>query len=674
MTALKVKDRTKLRKDPQDNALPKKQLEGEEILKPTGKTSGEWTEVIFSTGVVDIRGWVLTADCETVTDIARELAETDGFIHQCIFLERVANSLNGIAPWFVTADFVIARAILETKITNLGPNIAGSDGVGPLQVTTAEWDDFLSHAPSELTTIANNKLTADHRDDWMKQIRSAIYRMRRDAKAISEAQRRAGVGSEADPFLPSLLDVFHAYLFDSAEAAVAVHNAEKSAADKDRKIDTVLRGPLDDKQLESLFKARPQNVGTSDQPKTVATCVAATETALNDALKMAFDLIAQFSPDDVPVASKGEAPWFDVALEEEEKNIDEHDPNDKDTILDYFKATSLGRPSAILPWCGAFAAHCMKASGNDDVAASVPSGAAAAVSWRNWGDTALAVQSDIPQGAVVVLSPSEGTGTTGHVGFFVRFLDDGKRIELLGGNQSDKLTRTAFKTSKVAAIRWMDLGPAAASEQFAGTASTSKISPEAIKLIEEFEVSGKERYESKLRHPIWPEGSSGVTIGIGYDVGHTSTAQLNADWKNVIPDAMLARLEACVGVKGAAAKALADGLRSQVDVPYDAAIKVYRECMLPRWVGIVEKVLPNTSMLKPHALGALVSLTLNRGQDYTSTKDRRREMVSIKRHMENKQFDKIPAEIRAMTRLWPSSKGLRRRREAEAKLFEAGLT
>ena len=48
---------------------------------------------------------------------------------------------------------------------------------------------------------------------------------------------------------------------------------------------------------------------------------------------------------------------------------------------------------------------------------------------------------------------------------------------------------------------------------------TDLISQAAIDLIVREEVSGKEVYERNYRRPEWPGGSSGVTIGIGYDVG-----------------------------------------------------------------------------------------------------------------------------------------------------------
>ena len=65
---------------------------------------------------------------------------------------------------------------------------------------------------------------------------------------------------------------------------------------------------------------------------------------------------------------------------------------------------------------------------------------------------------------------------------------------------------------------------------------TDLISQAAIDLIVCEEVSGKEVYERNYRRPEWPGGSSGVTIGIGYDVGAgvSDKAQLWADWRGRI--------------------------------------------------------------------------------------------------------------------------------------------
>jgi GH24 family phage-related lysozyme (muramidase) len=210
--------------------------------------------------------------------------------------------------------------------------------------------------------------------------------------------------------------------------------------------------------------------------------------------------------------------------------------------------------------------------------------------------------------------------------------------------------------------------------QISGPGSSTSISPKAFDLIVEFEVSSKALYESKYRSTVWPGGESGVTIGIGYDVGYTSREQLRSDWNDTISDQMITILESAIGIKGASAKAKAAALKSSVNIPFDAAITVHRMKVVPRWVALVEGALPNTRLLSPDSLGALVSLTYNRGASFPKPGDRYKEMRAIKQHMATKAFTSIPSDLRGMKRLWPSVPGLQARREREARLFEVGLS
>ena len=206
-----------------------------------------------------------------------------------------------------------------------------------------------------------------------------------------------------------------------------------------------------------------------------------------------------------------------------------------------------------------------------------------------------------------------------------------------------------------------------------GSASATPISRTAFELIVEFEVSSEQVYTRKYRGPIWPGGASGVTIGIGYDVGYATKAQLAADFGGHIADRTIAALGAAIGVTGVAAQQVARNLAGSVDVPWAAAIRVHRDRVMPRWVGLVERSLPHTDAIGPDCLGALVSLTYNRGASFGKSGDRYAEMRSIKSHMSASDFQAVPADIRSMKRLWPTVPGLQKRREREARLFEQGL-
>jgi len=210
----------------------------------------------------------------------------------------------------------------------------------------------------------------------------------------------------------------------------------------------------------------------------------------------------------------------------------------------------------------------------------------------------------------------------------------------------------------------------------------SDISPRAEDFIIAEEVGDRRMYERSERFPTWPGGASGVTIGDGYDCGYVTHDELDADWKGRISDAMLAALHSVVGIKGAAAAAAARSLRGVVDIPWDVATAVFKQNDVPKFVGRCRATLPNFDKLPPDCRGAIVSLAFNRGTSWAipiakDPNQRFLEMREIKQAMIAERFDRIPAALRHMKRIWPPGtsghEDLTRRREREAVLFEQGL-
>src|SRR6188768_168613 len=76
----------------------------------------------------------------------------------------------------------------------------------------------------------------------------------------------------------------------------------------------------------------------------------------------------------------------------------------------------------------------------------------------------------------------------------------------------------------------------------------------SLELIVRFEVGSRQRYQKEFQRPIWPGGQSGVTIGIGYDLGMAPKAQITSDWEIHLFEPELAALLAVQGVTGPAAK------------------------------------------------------------------------------------------------------------------------
>jgi hypothetical protein len=202
--------------------------------------------------------------------------------------------------------------------------------------------------------------------------------------------------------------------------------------------------------------------------------------------------------------------------------------------------------------------------------------------------------------------------------------------------------------------------------------SSTQISQRATKLIIFFEVSGEVAYRRQYKHPEWPGEQSGVTIGIGYDLGYASKETFKAEWQDYIDKDIIAKLSDACYVKGNSAEELARSFQG-VEIDWPIAFNQYTAKTQPIYVGETEGSLPNTNLLSADSLGALVSLVYNRGASFNGNGDRYAEMRNIKSHMRLKKFDQVPDEIRSMRRLWPNSRGLRDRREAEAKLFEVGL-
>jgi uncharacterized protein (TIGR02594 family) len=383
------------------------------------------------------------------------------YVSECIAAERIFNADPSVPPAYVLADFVLARAIIETDLAPAGGQHPPSDAVGPLQVASPEWKRFIDNG-GDLSEPFKNDPTAQL--NLFSQIHAATWTMHDHCKGITGLKpANTGAGSN-DPFVPSYLDLFHAYLTDSPAAAVAILDAVN--ADPTKTMAQVLAGKIPDGRIGKLFEGRKGFIGVAE-PDNVGDFAAATAGVLKKALNDAFGKIKTNAPEEILVQTQGNAPWFAVAAAEEQVHVDANGPNFKDHILDYFKDTDHGRPTSIEPWCGAFVAFCLKHSGDPIAAASIPKGAAVAANWISWGASIPAQPGQIPQGAVIVLAPQPGTtGSIGHVGFFVEFTQNNQKVKLLGGNQSHKVTRTEFAASGIRAARWLDQPQAQGVAQF----------------------------------------------------------------------------------------------------------------------------------------------------------------------------------------------------------------
>lgn len=205
------------------------------------------------------------------------------------------------------------------------------------------------------------------------------------------------------------------------------------------------------------------------------------------------------------------------------------------------------------------------------------------------------------------------------------------------------------------------------------------LNDKSLKLILEFEVGGGENYYNKfLKNPAWPGEQSGVTIGVGYDLGYVNKAEFSEDWKD-LPKETFDRLYKVVGIKGYNAKNLIRGLKD-ISIPWDLSLKVFNNKTVNKFYNLTRQTFPNFDNLPEDAKGGLVSLVFNRGAALEG--DRRREMKLIRDGMklvsnyDQKALTFIANQIKNMKRIWIGGsieKGMSRRRDAEAKLIEDSL-
>jgi len=216
-----------------------------------------------------------------------------------------------------------------------------------------------------------------------------------------------------------------------------------------------------------------------------------------------------------------------------------------------------------------------------------------------------------------------------------------------------------------------------------------QLSKKSIDAIIAFEVTSPEFYTKAYQRPTWPGGDSGVTVGIGYDLGMNTSRQIIADWNGLVNPNYVSTMAGLAGVTGLNAKGkVTNALVRAISVPYDAAYQVFVNKTLPRFCKEALEVFPGLDKLNPDTQGAIVSLVYNRGnrtKDIDTKAHDREEMRDLITAIAATDYQKIADEIQSMKRLWDGVPdyagdkeqkvaGLMERREIEAKLVTDSLT
>ncbi|MEY2572416.1 MAG: hypothetical protein QOJ87_629 [Verrucomicrobiota bacterium] len=191
-----------------------------------------------------------------------------------------------------------------------------------------------------------------------------------------------------------------------------------------------------------------------------------------------------------------------------------------------------------------------------------------------------------------------------------------------------------------------------------------QVSDEALALI--LEAEGLDQPSQ------WPGGESGITIGVGYDLGFVSKDQFEEDWSPFLASDEIERLKDVIGLSGENARERAGDFRD-IKIKRADAEQVFKERTLPLYSQRAEDAFPGLDQLPENVQGALVSLVFNRGPGMNG--DSRREMRAVRDAVANGDLQEIANQLRAMKRIWEGKglDGLLRRRDAEADLVESAI-
>ena len=198
------------------------------------------------------------------------------------------------------------------------------------------------------------------------------------------------------------------------------------------------------------------------------------------------------------------------------------------------------------------------------------------------------------------------------------------------------------------------------------------ISRKSIDLIIQHEIGGRAVYDKKYNKPTWAGGQSGLTIGIGFDIGYCTEKELFATWKDLNLNYLNALKRFC-GIKGEVVKTMMKGEILNVRIPYNIAYEVFVKVSIPRYFQMTKLIYPQLETLNEDTQGALVSMVYNRGTNLEG--DSRVEMKAIVDLVAKQDYHGIAEEIEKSKRLWENKgmDGLVIRREAEADLVRDSI-
>jgi GH24 family phage-related lysozyme (muramidase) len=188
----------------------------------------------------------------------------------------------------------------------------------------------------------------------------------------------------------------------------------------------------------------------------------------------------------------------------------------------------------------------------------------------------------------------------------------------------------------------------------------------------EFETGGRSYYEKFLKTLTWPKGQSGITMGIGADLGYMTKNEFKQYFSSYFTEEENTLIESVIGLKGTYAKSALPKVK-HIKLSWENASEAFLKWTLPKFWKLANEIWPGLDQLNEKAQVALVSIVFNRGASVSGSS--RMEMKNIQSLVAKKDYKEIANQIRSMKRLWVGKNldGLLVRREKEALMVEDGL-
>ncbi len=209
-----------------------------------------------------------------------------------------------------------------------------------------------------------------------------------------------------------------------------------------------------------------------------------------------------------------------------------------------------------------------------------------------------------------------------------------------------------------------------------------QLANEGVAFLAREETGGLAYYDLVAKAPHYPGESSGITIGVGFDLRYQSRDTFETNWSAYLTSSVINELIYDIGRRGTK-KRVAELKSMGIEIPFTIAWNVFLNHTLPNYYDLTQTIYPSLPDLPMLCSSALVSLVYNRGASLSGS--RRKEMKSIQSILEkasdgslnNSERKQILLDIEnefvQMRRLWPLNTGLGKRRQEEANLWRRGL-